>query len=304
MVDGIIARGAVMRKRVSGLSVSLPLMLAILPCALLSQQPVVPLWNGVAPGSEGKTAPEVIRITPQGEHIYSSINHPSITVYLPAKGTANGVSVLVIPGGGHREIWMDHEGFNVASWLSQHGIAAFLLKYRLAREPGSTYSVEGTELTDARRAMRMIRGRAAEWQVDPERLGVIGFSAGGELAALLSTRSEIRSGPAKGLSDASFDRLSSKPAFEALMYPSIPQNMTLTKQTPPAFLVCGASDSERVSEGLPKLYLNMKQAGIPVELHILAGSGHGFGIRENNQPNIVDWPDLLYRWLQSSGFIK
>ena len=259
----------------------------------------VPLWSGVAPGSEGETATEVVRVTPQGEHVFSSVHHPSITVYLPTKNTTSGVGVLVIPGGGHREIWMDHEGFNVAAWLSQHGIAAFVLKYRLAREVGSTYTVVGTELGDAQRAMRVIRSRATEWGVDPTRLGVIGFSAGGELAALLSTRNSASSGAIDDL-----DRMSSKPSFQGLMYPSIPKNMQLSKKTPPAFLICGANDGVNVSEGLPELYLKMKHAGMPVELHILAGTGHGFGIREAAPPNVKDWPDLFYRWLESSGFVK
>ncbi len=227
-------------------------------------------------------------MTPEGEHVFSSIHHPSITLYLPAAGTASGAGVLVIPGGGHAEIWMDHEGYNVADWLSRHGIAAFILKYRLAREPGSTYTVEGTELADTRQAMRVIHEHATEWGVDPKRLGVMGFSAGGELAALVSTRVESAE---------------MRPAFEGLIYPSIPARMELSKETPPAFLLCGAQDDARISEALPELYLRMKRAGTPVEMHVLAGAGHGFGIRQRNAANVSVWPDLFYRWLQSSGFV-
>ena len=268
--------------------------------AIWSQRAVVPLFDGIAPESAGKTASEVVRTTTEGEHVYSSIHRPSITVYAPAPGTATGVGMLVIPGGGHREIWADHEGFNVADWLSRHGIAAFVLKYRLAREPGSTYTVEGTELGDARRAMRVIRTRASEWSVDPTRLGVIGFSAGGELAALLSTR------PGPGLPDSPdrVERQSSTPSFQALIYPSIPTGMKFSKETPPAFLACGANDEARVSQGLPELYLRMRQAGMPAELHVFAGAGHGFGIRTTNPENVTEWPDLFYRWLESSGFLR
>jgi endo-1,4-beta-xylanase len=221
-------------------------------------------------------------------------------VYLPVPGTDTGVSVLVIPGGGHREIWIDHEGYNVAAWLSQHGIAAFVLKYRLAREPGSTYTVEGTELQDTERAIRLIRSRAAEWKVDPDRIGVMGFSAGGELAALAGTRFEMGNA---GSADM-IDRMSSKPAFQALIYPAIPHEIKLSKETPPAFLACGALDRPDISEGLPQLYLEMKHAGATAELHIFAGTGHGFGIRANNASNVKDWPDLFDRWLESSGFFK
>jgi acetyl esterase/lipase len=129
------------------------------------------LWSGVAPGSEGKTSPEATRITPEGEHVISNIHRPAIFVYLPANVAATGVAVLVIPGGGHREIWIDHEGFNIATWLNHNGVPAFVLKYRLAREPGSTYTVDGTELSDVQRAIRLIRSRAAEWGIDPNRLG-------------------------------------------------------------------------------------------------------------------------------------
>lgn len=278
------------------------LLLLVVPfCALpiYSQQAVVPLWSGVAPGSEGKTAPESVRITPQGDHVISSVNHPSITTYLPDLGTATGVAILVIPGGGHSEIWIDHEGYNVADWLSRHGIAAFVLKYRLAREPGSTYTVEGTELGDTHRALRLIRSRAFAWHVDPNRIGVLGFSAGGELAALAASRYDA------GLSDAAdpVDRESSRPAFQVLLYPAIPADLRLSEETPPAFLACGENDRPDISEGLPKLYLQMKEAGIEAELHVFSGFGHGFGVRKTNPPNVIDWPDLLYRWLESSGFI-
>jgi acetyl esterase/lipase len=261
---------------------------------------VVPLWPGVAPESEGKTAPEAVRITPEGDHVISSVHHPSVTVYLPAAGTATGVGVLVIPGGGHKEIWIDHEGYAVAEWLSQHGIAAFVLKYRLAREPGSTYTVEGTELQDTQRALRLIRSRATEWQIKPDRIGVIGFSAGGELAALASTRYD--SG-LLGATDA-IDRQSSKPDFQALIYPAIPHDMHLSKETPPAFLACGALDRPDISEGLPQLYLNMKRAGAQSELHIFAGMGHGFGMRSTNPANVADWPEMFDRWLEAGGFLK
>lgn len=279
------------------------LIAATLSCAwvvpALAQHSVVPLYDGVAPGSEGKTAPESVRITPEGEHVYSAIHKPSITVYLPS-GAASGVGVLVIPGGGHKEIWADHEGFRVADWLSQHGIAAFVLKYRLAKEAGSTYTVEGTELADAQRAMRVIRSRAEEWHVDSKRLGVMGFSAGGELAALVATGPD---GTGAGGKDP-VARQSSIPAFQALIYPSIPKNMALSKATPPAFLACGANDVPRVSEGLPALSLEMKHAGMSSELHVFAGVGHGFGIRSTNPANVIAWPNLFYAWLDSSGFLK
>jgi endo-1,4-beta-xylanase len=276
------------------------LFLVFFTAKLSAQKPVFYLWPRDAPGSEGKTAlPESIRISPEGFHVLTNINRPSITAYLPNAGSATGTAVLVIPGGGHSEIWIDHEGYAVAALLSEHGIAAFILKYRLARQQGSTYTVEGTELQDAQRALRLIRSRAGEWHVNPEHIGVIGFSAGGELAALAGTRFDAGD---PGAADP-IDRLTSRPAFQGLFYPGIPQDMRLSKDTPPAFLVCGADDRPSITEGLPALYLEMKHSGVAAELHIFAGMGHGFGIRKGLPENVSDWPDLFYRWLLASRMI-
>jgi len=257
----------------------------------------IPLWPNGAPGLEAKTAAESVRITQQGEHIVSSVHRPSITPYLPEK--ASGAGVIVVPGGGHRELWMDHEGYRVGQWLEDHGIAAFVLKYRLANEPGSTYTVEGDELADVQRAIRLVRTRAAEWHVDPDRIGVIGFSAGGELAALAGTRYDAA---VQNPKDA-IDRESARPAFMGLIYPAIPKDMHLTKDTPPAFLLCGADDNPAIAEGVPALYLALKHAGIPVEMHIVGGTGHGFGLRESNPPEIKIWPMLFYNWLSARGML-
>lgn len=269
-------------------------------CAAVAQNPSVPLWPNGAPGSEGKTAGESVRVTEQGEHVVSSIHHPSITPYLPSKDQATGVAVVIAPGGGHRELWIDHEGYNVAKWLSERGVAAFVLKYRLARENGSTYTIEETELADIKRAIRLVRSRASEWGIDPERIGVMGFSAGGQVAALASTHSDSGT----QTSTDPVERESSKPAFQALIYPGIPQDMNLTKETPPAFLVCGEDDRADIAEGLPQLYLSLKHAGVSAELHVFARTGHGFGLRTSNQPPVSDWTQLFVEWLAAEGLQK
>jgi len=199
----------------------------------------------------------------------------------------------VVPGGGHIELWMDHEGYRVAQWLSDHGVAAFVLKYRLARAKDSTYTIEGNELPDIQRAIRLVRSRAKEWQLDPERIGVMGFSAGGQLAALASTQYDAGNTAAADL----IERLSSRPAFQALLYPGIPQGMVLTKQTPAAFLVCGEEDRPDIAQGLPEVYLALKRAGVSAELHVYAGVGHGFGTRATNRPPVSGWPQLFLDWL-------
>ena len=265
-----------------------------------TEPPVVLLWPNGAPGSEGKPAEEALRLSPTGERVVSSVHRPSLTVYLPSKDTATGAAVIIAPGGGHRELWTDHEGHNVAKWLSARGVAALVLKYRLAREKESTYTVEGHALADTQRAIRVTRSRATEWGIDPERIGVMGFSAGGELAALVSVRNPP---PAENPTDP-IERLSSKPAFQALVYPAIPRDMPLSKDTPPAFLVCGENDRQNISQGLPELYLALKRAGASAELHVYAGVGHGFGMRETTKGAVASWTTRFHEWLDSSGFLK
>jgi acetyl esterase/lipase len=273
---------------------------AVFPVAAFAQHEPILLWPNGAPGSENKTAPEVVEVTPDGEHSLSSVHHPSITPYLPAKGMATGAAVIIAPGGGHYKLSIDHEGYNVARWMSAHGVAAFVLKYRLARETGSTYTVDGDELADIQRALRTVRSRSAEWGINPARIGVMGFSAGGELALLASTR------PDNGLAipkDA-IDREGSKPAFEVLLYPGgLPTTATFTKETPPTFLLCGEEDRPEISQGVATLYLSLKRAGASAEMHIFSGGGHGFGLRFSNRGAVSEWPSLVLAWMDTKGLL-
>jgi endo-1,4-beta-xylanase len=281
-------------KRPKPLVLVLVLVLAIGNLAYASDAPVVTLW----PAGSSEAIPEKVRVTERGEHVVSSVHQPTLTVFLPPAGKATGAAMIVCPGGGHRELWVDHEGFAVARWLADHGIAAFVLKYRLARETGSAYRVDVEALADAHCAIRTVRSRATEWGVDPARVGIMGFSAGGELAALASARGT------EGQPDAadSLDRFSSKPAFQALVYPGNSKSIQPTKETPPAFLVCGYDDRPDISSGLAEIYLRFKQAGVPAELHIYTGAGHGFGLRPTTLP-VGEWPERLRAWLQERGFL-
>jgi acetyl esterase/lipase len=269
------------------------------PNSAMAQPAAIPLWPNGAPGSDGSNSSETVRITPEGDHVISGIRQPSITPYLPAPNLATGAAVVIAPGGGHSELWIDHEGYAIADWLSRHGVAAFVVKYRLAREKGSTFTIEGTELGDMQRAVRMVRSRSAEWAIDPQRIGVMGFSAGGELAELASTRYE------DGLPAATdpVDRVSSKPDFQALLYPAIPQDPRLTAETPRAFLACGGNDRPDISQGLAQFYLQLARLHVATELHIYAGVGHGFGVRKTNRAPVSEWPTLFLTWLDTQGLL-
>jgi endo-1,4-beta-xylanase len=257
------------------------------------------LWPQDAPGSEGKDGPEKVITSKSGERQVSSIHHPSITPFLPARDKANGVAVLVIPGGGHRVLCVDHEGVNVCRWLQERGIAAFMLKHRLSREEGSTYTIQREALADTQRAMRLIRSRAAEWSFDPAKLGAMGFSAGGELVALACMNPGTD--PTAGADPV--DRLDARPAFQALIYPGRSGDIQPAKDAPPAFLACSAFDRQDIAEGLAETYLRFKRAGASAELHIYATGGHGFGLRDGMKGAIAGWPDRFMEWLGSREFL-
>lgn len=260
----------------------------------------IPLWPGGAPGSEGKPMTEVATTSASGELSVSGIHNPSITPYLPAKEKATGLAVLVIPGGGHRVLAITHEGYNVAEWLRERGIAAFVLKHRLAREAGSTYKIEVEAFADATRAVRLIRSRAAEWGIDPRRLGALGFSAGGELVSMVSTRFDA--GDASATDPV--ERHDSKPNFQALIYPGRSADIQPTKDSPPVFLAAAYNDRQDISEGLAEAYLRFKRAGVPAELHMYATGGHGFGQRATNRRPAGQWMLRFEEWLAESGFLR
>jgi len=278
---------------------------AITACLLLtSQNPVdepkeIPLWPNGAPGSEDKTGIEKVRMV-EKDHVISNIHHPSITPYIPVKEKATGAAVVIAPGGGHRELWITHEGYNPAKWFRDRGIAAFVLKYRLAYDSLSTYTIDKDELADIQRAIRLVRSRAKEWGIDTARIGVMGFSAGGEVAALSAMRFD------KGKEDAIdlVDRQSSRPDFQALIYPANSTRFEVVKNAPPAFLVGGYNDRPDIAEGLAEVYLKYKKAGVSAELHIYANAGHGFGMRESNKGAVSGWLSRFEEWLSDKGFLK
>ena len=265
----------------------------------------VPLWAGGAPGSAGMTGKKE-QVTPpakEGDSTHlSNIHNPSLLVYLPAKEKATGVAMIIAPGGGHRFLSIDTEGTNVAGWLAERGVAAFVLKYRLAREEGSVYKVDEHALADARRAVRMVRARAVEWGVNPAKVGFMGFSAGGEVAALVSTRYDLGDAGAGDM----VERQSSRPDYQVLIYPGVkPETVNVTKDSPPVFMLCADNDKGPAGT-LPVLYAAFKKAGVQAEMHIYASGGHGFGLRfPDSRGNIIysTWIVRMLEWMRDVGVL-
>jgi len=277
------------------------LTVVLLSSALYAQDnKEILLWPNGAPGSEGKTGKEKIRIAEGGDHVVSGINHPSVTPFLPTKEKNTGVAIIIAPGGGHRELWIDHEGYNEAQWFRERGIAAFVLKYRLAREDSSAYTVDGNAVPDMQRAIRLIKSKAKEWGIDTAKIGVMGFSAGGEVAALSAMRFDDGTGDAADI----IEQQSSRPAFQALIYPGSSSRFAVSKNSPPLFIACGYKDRPDISKGMAELYLKYKEAGVPAELHIYANAGHGFGMRPTDKGAVAGWPLRLKEWLEDIGMMK
>lgn len=230
----------------------------------------------------------------------SNVHHPSITPFLPTANKATGTAIIIAPGGGHRVLCLGHEGDSLAQWFADHGIAAFVLRYRLAREEGSTYTVDEHAMADTRRAIRVVRSRAAEWNIQPNRIGVLGFSAGGELAALAAMKSD--DGDVKSADP--IEKASCRPDFQVLIYPGSSSRFTVEAGMPPVFIALGAKDRDDISLGMAELYLKYKAAKVPAELHIYSNAGHGFGFRADSaKSGAGEWPDRLREWLRDSGLL-
>lgn len=282
-----------------------PALLLILAPFLAAAEPrtAVPLWPAGAPGSSARRA-EPERVA--GSNV-SNIHDPSLTVYLPPRGLATGCAVIVAPGGGHARLAIQHEGWNVAEWLAAHGVAAFVLKYRLAKDDANPagspqpYTVDRDALGDAQRVIRLVRSRSAEWGVNPSAVGIVGFSAGGEVALLAA----VRPGAGNPTATDAIDRLDARPDFYALVYPGgLPRtDIEVTRATPPVFLCAGYGDRQNISEGLAEFYLKTKRAGASAELHMYAGAGHGFGVRDSNKGPAAAWIARFHEWLGDRKFL-
>lgn len=276
----------------------------VLAAPLVGAEPVeIPLWDKGPPGFESrKDEKEVRDVRGNGEYRVTNVHNPTVTVILPAKEKATGAAVVILPGGGHRELWMMHEGINPGQWLADHGVAAFVVKYRLGREKGSPYKIEEHPVQDAQRAIRMVRSRANEWGIDPNRVGVMGFSAGGETAAM------VANAPGGGSLDRdadNTDRQSARPNVLALVYagPLGIRDAKVSKEYPPTYILVG--DPDGAGTWLVNHYLALKKAGVSSELHVYAKAPHGFGLRATKTPRPVDaWPERFHEFLAAQGMLK
>jgi endo-1,4-beta-xylanase len=272
------------------------------------------LWSTGAPGSEGVTALEVSNPSTDSKYPgrprnFTVTHYPSIYVFLPPKEKTTGTAMIVAPGGGHTQLVIEKEGWEIADWLNSLGIAAFVLKYRLARAPESKYTIPEHVYADAARSIRLVRSRAKEWGVDPARIGFIGFSAGGEVTGMVETRFD----PGKPDAEDPVERVSSRPDFTVLVYPAYrpganrpdqPALFPVPKDAPPAFLVCADDDRSHV-EATAKFYLELEAAHIPTEMHIYAYGGHGFALRPTQKPApVTGWPERMKEWMTERNLWK
>lgn len=278
----------------------------------------LPIWPGAAPGQQPAKGPESVEVAGKDSLVaarpwtsVSNVTRPTMTVYSPV-GKNTGAAVVVFPGGGYEILAIDLEGTEVCDWLTAKGITCVLLKYRVPAHRSSpnwgAYPESSMALDDAQRTMGLVRLHAAEWHIDPHKIGVLGFSAGGSLVAEISTHY------AKRLYtpfDAA-DRESCRPDFAVALYPGhlhidpkrfvLNPNVPVTRDTPPTFLVQAEDDNvDNVNDSLV-YYIALKNAGVPVEMHLYAHGRHAFGLRRTKFP-ITQWPELMETWLGTIGII-
>lgn len=290
--------------------IALILILAATSAFAADAPPTFDVWPGAVPGETGNIGPEKFPdAIPKGVQKVGNVTKPTLTLYRPPKEKDTGAAIVICPGGGYNILAWDLEGTEVASWLNSIGVTGIILKYRVPVRPGVPKELRYlAPLQDAQRSLSLVRSHAAEWGIDSNRIGILGFSAGGNLSAIACTNYDKRA--YEPIDDA--DKLSCRPDFAVLCYPAwlvddktdeLDPVIRVTPQTPPMFFVHAADDKIK-ADSSAVLYLALRHAGVSAELHIFAGGGHGFGLRPTTQPAAGTWPGLCEAWLRSRKFLQ
>ena len=264
------------------------------------------VWPAQAPGEKGDIGPEKWQPTPKGEKVaitrLENVSKPTLAIYAPPKDKNTGTAIVICPGGGYFILAMNLEGEEVAAWLNSIGVTGIVLKYRVPARKGQPRHLAAVQ--DAQRALSVVRARAKEWDIAPGRIGILGFSAGGNVAAITSTNFDKRQYEAADETD----KVSCRPDFAVLLYPAwlvdgkglVPE-IAVTPQTPPVFFA-HAGDDKISAESSIQMHLALRQAKVPTELHVFTDGGHGFGLRPSAHA-ISGWPRLCEQWLRATKLI-
>jgi acetyl esterase/lipase len=280
---------------------------------------VVNVWPDKPPDEPGTIGAEKTVMSPkldrkivevtESTRMLSNVTKPTLTIYRPAKDKDTGTAMLICPGGGYWNLYWQLEGEEVAAWLNSLGVTGIILKYRVPRRPDEVRGEPARRpLQDSQRAVSLVRSKAKEWGIAPDRIGIVGFSAGGHLAIATATSFDKRM--YEPIDDV--DKVSCRPDFAVPVYSGylkakdregIANGLRVPADTPPVFLAHGGADIESDPEHSVAMYVALKRAGVPTELHIYAGAAHDFGVRKSDQP-CTTWTRSCAEWLRHQGFLK
>jgi acetyl esterase/lipase len=297
---------------------SIALCCAAWPAAGADPPLVVEVWAGEPPEEGGNIGAERTRLSPKLDRkqvevteqttLITDVTKPTLTIYRPAKDKDTGTAVLICPGGGYWDLYWQLEGEEVAAWLNSIGVTGVILKYRVPRRPDEPKGEPARRpLQDAQRAVSLVRRKAGDWGIDPQRIGMVGFSAGGHLVLATATEFEKRSYEPRD----EIDRISCRPDFAIAVYSGylkpkdkdeLSPGLHVPKETPPVFLAHGGEDLISPPEHSVLMYLALRRAGVPAELHVYAGAAHDFGVRPSDQP-CSRWTEACATWLRHQGFL-
>ena len=272
---------------------------------------VLDVFPGKVPGESGKIGDEKFLDQKPGEkpvQRLTNVSKPTLTIFAPPKDKNTGAAVVICPGGGYNILAWDLEGEEVAAWLNSIGVTGIVLKYRVPRRPEDPKGEPPPgPFQDAQRAMSLVRSKAKEYHIDPHRIGILGFSAGGHLAAATALQFDKRTYPPID----EIDTISSRPDFAVLVYPAyltskdkgeLLPTVHVSKDSPPMFFAHAANDGVKADNSV-QLFLALRRAGVPAELHVYASGGHGFGLRPTDSPSST-WPRACADWLRERGLLR